>query len=158
MFLTPRDSDFLELGWSYTKIYLRCWLGQTRLVFVPVRELVQIFSIFLKIYLKNDQFRKSCIIIFIEFCDGSFSSLLTDTGEDSKLVDRRKRPKVDTLFSSLFSDASARRVWLSTESKILASTFGRFRLYRLSPRQLKLFLSKVREILYLKMKILCFTF
>ena len=27
---------------------------------------------------------------------------LTDTGEDSKLVHRRKRPKVDTLFSSLF--------------------------------------------------------
>ena len=27
---------------------------------------------------------------------------LTDTGEDSKLVYRRKRPKVDTLFSSLF--------------------------------------------------------
>ena len=35
---------------------------------------------------------------------------LTDTGEDSKLVHRRKRPKVDTLFSSLFSDASERRV------------------------------------------------
>ena len=34
---------------------------------------------------------------------------LTDTGEDSKLVHRRKRPKVDTLFSSL-SDASERRV------------------------------------------------
>ena len=28
--------------------------------------------------------------------------LLTDTGEDSKLVLRRKRPKVDTLFSSFF--------------------------------------------------------
>ena len=56
---------------------------------------------------------------------------LTDTGEDSKLVHRRKRPKVDTLFSSLFSDASERRVWLSAESKILAFTFGRFRLYRL---------------------------
>ena len=27
---------------------------------------------------------------------------LTDTGEDSKLVHRLKRPKVDTLFSSLF--------------------------------------------------------
>ena len=27
---------------------------------------------------------------------------LTDTGEDSKLVHRRKRPKVDKLFSSLF--------------------------------------------------------
>ena len=30
-----------------------------------------------------------------------------------------------------FSDASKRRVWLKAESKILASTFGRFRLYRL---------------------------
>ena len=57
--------------------------------------------------------------------------LLTDTGEDSKLVNRRKRSKVDTLFSSLFFDASERRVWLSAKSKILASTFGRFRLYRL---------------------------
>ena len=27
---------------------------------------------------------------------------LTDTGEDSQLVHRRKRPKVDTLFSSFF--------------------------------------------------------
>ena len=27
---------------------------------------------------------------------------LTDTGEDSKLVHRRKRPKVDTIFSSPF--------------------------------------------------------
>ena len=57
---------------------------------------------------------------------------LTDTGEDSKLLHRRKRPKVDTLFCSFFCDASERRVWLSAESKILASTFGRFRLYRLS--------------------------
>ena len=38
---------------------------------------------------------------------------------------------MDTLFSSIFSDVSERRVWLSAESKILASTFGRFRLYRL---------------------------
>ena len=50
---------------------------------------------------------------------------LTDIGEDSKLVNRRKRPKMDTLSSSLFF----RRV--SAESKILASTFGRCRLYRL---------------------------
>ena len=35
---------------------------------------------------------------------------LTDTGEDSKLVHRRKRPKMDTLYSSLFSNASERRV------------------------------------------------
>ena len=58
--------------------------------------------------------------------------MFTDTGEDSKFVHRRKRPKVDTLFPSLFSDASERRVWLSAESKILASTFGRFCLYRLN--------------------------
>ena len=57
--------------------------------------------------------------------------VLTDAGEDSKLVHRRKRPKVDTLFRSLFSDASERRVRFSAESKILASTFGRFGLYRL---------------------------
>ena len=37
-------------------------------------------------------------------------SFLTDTGEDSKFVHRRKRPKVDKPFSSLFSDASERRV------------------------------------------------
>ena len=57
---------------------------------------------------------------------------LTDTDEDSKLVQRRKRPNVDTLFSSLFFDASERRVWVSTESEILASTFGLFRMYRLT--------------------------
>ena len=34
------------------------------------------------------------------------------------------------IFYSFF-DASERRVWLSVDSKILASTFGRFRLYRL---------------------------
>ena len=34
-------------------------------------------------------------------CNEKFT-ILTDTGEDSKLVNRRKRPKVDTLFSSLF--------------------------------------------------------
>ena len=61
----------------------------------------------------------------------SLHKRLTDTGEDSKLVHRWKRPEVDTLFSSLFSDASERRVWLSAESKLLASTFGRFRLYPL---------------------------
>ena len=33
---------------------------------------------------------------------------------------------------SLYSDASERRVWVSAESKILASTFERFRLYRLN--------------------------
>ena len=63
--------------------------------------------------------------------NSNFISHKTDTGEDSKLVHTRKSPKVDTLFSSLFSDASERRVLLSTESKILASTFECFRLYRL---------------------------
>ena len=62
---------------------------------------------------------------------------LTDTDEDSKLVLRRKRPKVDTLFSFLFSDASERRVWLP-------STFGRFRLYRLSILKSFLLLGKER--------------
>ena len=32
---------------------------------------------------------------------------LTDTGEVSKLVHRQKRPKVDTLFSSLFQTRSS---------------------------------------------------
>ena len=36
-----------------------------------------------------------------------------------------------TVFSSFFSDSFERRVWLSAESKILAFTFERFRLYRL---------------------------
>ena len=31
-----------------------------------------------------------------------FEGHFTDTGEDSKLVHRRKRPKVDTLLSTLF--------------------------------------------------------
>ena len=39
-----------------------------------------------------------------------FKSRLTDTGEDARLVHRRKSPKVDTLFSSLFFEASERRV------------------------------------------------
>ena len=76
---------------------------------------------------------------------------LTDTGEDSKLVHRRKGPKVDTLFSSLFFDVSERRVWLSAESKILASTFGRFRLYRFNFAQEKKYLKEVGpDILKLK--------
>ena len=41
----------------------------------------------------------------------------------------RYRRGLDIFFS--FFDAPERRVWLSAESKILASTFGRFRLYRL---------------------------
>ena len=40
-----------------------------------------------------------------KFIKNSKIFTLTDTGEDSKLVHRRKRPKVDTLFSILFSDA-----------------------------------------------------
>ena len=51
-------------------------------------------------------------------------STLTDTGEDSKLVHRRKRPKVETLCSSLFRDASERRVWLSTDSRPLLDVFA----------------------------------
>ena len=38
-----------------------------------------------------------------------------------------------------FSDASERRVWLSAESKIFASTFGRIRLYRLIIRKFSTF-------------------
>ena len=36
---------------------------------------------------------------------GSEGIKLIDTGEDTKLVHRRKRPEVATHFSSLFSDA-----------------------------------------------------
>ena len=60
------------------------------------------------------------------------NSILTDTGEDSKLVHRLKRPKVDASIFCSFSDAAEQRVLLSADSKILASTFGRFRLYRLN--------------------------
>ena len=58
-----------------------------------------------------------------------FTRFLTDTGEDSKLVHRRKRQKRTQCHHAIFffSDTSAWRVWLSAESKILASTFGRFR-------------------------------
>ena len=56
---------------------------------------------------------------------------LTDPSEDSKLVHRRICTKVDTfIFFFFFSDASERRVWLSAESKILASTLVQIRLYR----------------------------
>ena len=58
-------------------------------------------------------------------------NILTETGDDSKLVHRRIWPKVDANIFSLFPDVSELRVWLSAESKILASTFGRCRLYRL---------------------------
>ena len=60
---------------------------------------------------------------------------LTDTGEDSKLVHRRKRSKADASIFFFFCDVSERRVWLSAESKILAFTFERFRLYRLRNRK-----------------------
>ena len=43
----------------------------------------------------------SAILVIITFV---YSKGLTDTGEDSKLVPKRKRPKVNTLFSSLSSD------------------------------------------------------
>ena len=59
-----------------------------------LETLSQSFDKDAKITLRNSKF----------FCD------LTDTSEDSKLVHRRKSPKVDTVFSSLFSDASERQV------------------------------------------------
>ena len=61
-----------------------------------------------KIINKNKRISKSLIFLKMR---------LTDTGEDSKLVHRWKRPKVDTLFSSLFSDASERRVWVTPSRK-----------------------------------------
>ena len=68
---------------------------------------------------------------YLKISDSKNINDLTDTGEDSKLVHRRKRSKVDASIFFFFSETSERRVWLSAESKILASTFGRFRLYRL---------------------------
>ena len=61
--------------------------------------------------------------------------VLTDTDEDSKLVHRRKRPKVDTLFSSFFRRVRARsmtqrrventRVHFWTFSAVSVNTFWR---------------------------------
>ena len=48
--------------------------------------------------------------IFYESQWIKFDCPFTDTGEASKLVHKQKRPKLDTLYSSLFSDASERRV------------------------------------------------
>ena len=70
--------------------------------------------------LKFPDFRSHCfhvrwikvvtgLILFDERKSGLLK-LLTDTDKDSKLVQRRQPPKVDTLFSSLFSDASERPV------------------------------------------------
>ena len=71
----------------------------------------------------------------------NFGFCLTDKGEDSRLVHRRKRSKEKAApsryFLLFFAEASERRVWLSAESKILASTFGRFRLYRLTANNFK---------------------
>ena len=58
--------------------------------------------------------------------------LLTDTGEDSKLVHRRIWPKVDTLFPSLFFSKRPSDEYDSAPSrKYSRPLFGRFRLYRL---------------------------
>ena len=57
--------------------------------------------------------------------------ILTNTGEDSKLVSQAKTFKSGHAIFFSFFDASERRVWLSAESKTLASTLGRFRLCRL---------------------------
>ena len=48
-----------------------------------------------------------------------------------KTCPQAKTSKSEHAIFFFFSDTSERRVWLSAESKILASTFGRFRLYRL---------------------------
>ena len=53
-------------------------------------------------------------------------------------------------FLLFFSAASERRVWLSAESKILASTFGRFRLYRLMGRLLTYFSTIVATSWFLR--------
>ena len=54
--------------------------------------------------MESDKFRhfKLRIVTYDKLMVG-----LTDTGEDSKLVHRRKRPKVDTLFFSFFPTLSS---------------------------------------------------
>ena len=51
-------------------------------------------------------------------------AFLTDTGEDSKLVHRRKRPKVDTLFSSLFFRRVRATSMTQRRVEVLASTLN----------------------------------
>ena len=55
-------------------------------------------------------FNRSKMYAGVHIIDLGQFGILTDTGEDSKLVHRRIRPKVDTLFVLFFSDASERRV------------------------------------------------
>ena len=82
---------------SYT---LQSWqIGE---IDTPRKESLLTFMVSLMNQPVFDYLRKG---IFIKILDS-----LTDIGEDSKLVPRRKRPKVDTLFSSLFSDAFERQV------------------------------------------------
>ena len=85
------------------------------------------FTIF-SLFAKTSVFLQlSCQVSFsISYAKFNMRMNLTDTAEDSKLVHRRKRPKLDALFSSLFSDVSERRVWLSIESKNTRVHFSTF--------------------------------
>ena len=54
-------------------------------------------------FLLGNKMFQICLAIEFENLRATYKILfLTDIGEDSRLVHRRKRPKVDTLFSTLF--------------------------------------------------------
>ena len=93
--------------------------GQTQLGKKEPRNLIIFFRNHFSIPIQWRRATEATEITDMDFSVGplpaaGFGSLnlkfLTGTGEDSKLVHRRKRPKVDALFSSLFSDATERRV------------------------------------------------
>ena len=79
--------------------YSENWLSRALIIKTNKKYFLKICCVF-----------KSILFHYYYSWDTFYKNKLTDTGEDSKLVHRRKRPKMDTLFSSLFSDASERRV------------------------------------------------
>ena len=110
-----------------------------------MRNYVEILIAYLSMNLNTDK-TSFCSSEILGFLDPTGKIYASKTGEklkikvrlnryreNSKLVPTRKRPKVDASIFLLFFDASERREWISAESKILASTFGRCRLYRLKP-------------------------
>ena len=87
-------------------------MGLRKIDYVGVKDFLRIFISEILVKLTSRIIRKSWYEIRVslkvdstavwihEFIPTAWE--LTDTGDDSKLVHRRKRPKVDTLFSSLF--------------------------------------------------------
>ena len=99
--------------------------GVLRVVSYPLLDLIQnypkvaefVFSKMMKILINEEESlrrreahkAKFLLVGKLHAFYMHLQNALPDTGEDSKLVHRRKRPKVDTLFS-IFSDASERRI------------------------------------------------